>query len=82
MVDLMEFYFDTNRPLGVKLDLTNPKAPFDKVINAMEQKQSLYMDIPERGDMNIDDVMDAEFFFSWSIFSFKSILQFIKKTSK
>ena len=64
MVDLMEFYFDINRPFGCKLDLTNPGASFERVVNALGRKQSLFMDIPDRGDMNIDDVMDAEFFFS------------------
>ena len=64
MVDLMEFYFDMNRPFGCKLDLARPGPSMDRVVNAMERKQSLYMDIPDRGDMNIDDVMDAEFFFS------------------
>jgi len=64
MVDLMEFYFDENKPFGSKIDMTDPAMQIKKIINAMERRQTLYMDIPARGKMNIDDVMDAEFFFS------------------
>ena len=64
MVDLMEFYFAENKPFGSKIDMTDPAMQIKKIINAMERRQTLYMDIPARGKMNIDDVMDAEFFFS------------------
>ena len=64
MVDLMEFYFDINKPFGSKIDMTNPRVTIQKIINAIERRQTLYMEIPGRGQMNIDDVMDAEFFFS------------------
>ena len=64
MVDLMEFYFDANKPFGSKIDMTDPVMNIKRIINAIERRQTLYMDIPARGKMNIDDVMDAEFFFS------------------
>ena len=64
MVDLMEFYFDSNRPFGKKINMMDTISEMKKITNAIDKTHALYMDVPSRGNMNIDDVMNAEFFFS------------------